>query len=245
MNLAISNWEPGLSLFEKILQSRHLTMPQPIPYNSIRPLAVGEKVRILPEFQDAGDEHFECLVIEAPADSPRVLIRTLIPDMAIQPTETIEASMLERIVEFGSYADLPPETVISQHLDELPTELRLFLLEKFPDPFMASGRFTPEEADLCACLHPGIALSRAAGRISDERIRLLADTHSFIVLLHASNRLETEHLRQMATIHPGECIIILERHPESGLRHSLRAIGKDDMNPNVEAALRAVSAPAG
>ena len=69
-------------------------MPQPIPSNSIRPLCVGERVQILPEFQDPGDDEFERIVIEVPADSPRVLIRTLIPEMEIQPTETIEASQL-------------------------------------------------------------------------------------------------------------------------------------------------------
>jgi hypothetical protein len=49
-------------------------MPQPIPFNSIRPLQVGECVQIVPEWQDLGDEEFACVVIEAPADSPRVLI---------------------------------------------------------------------------------------------------------------------------------------------------------------------------
>ena len=52
-------------------------MPQPIPSNSIRPLTVGERVQIIPELQDLGDEEFERVVIEAPVDSPRVLIRTL------------------------------------------------------------------------------------------------------------------------------------------------------------------------
>jgi hypothetical protein len=44
-------------------------MPSPIPSNSIRPLTVGEKVRIIPEFQDPGDDQFERIVIEAPADT--------------------------------------------------------------------------------------------------------------------------------------------------------------------------------
>lgn len=220
-------------------------MPQPIPHNSIRPLSVGERVRIRPEFQDEGDDQFERIVVEAPEDSPRVLVRTLIPGMAIQPTERIEASMLERVVELGRYADLPPETVIMEHLNELQPDLRLFLLEKFPDPFMASGRFTPEEADLCARLHPSIALSRAARHLTAERIRQLAGIHPFAVLLYASDRLEPEHLRWMTAVHSGECVVILERHPESGLRHSLRAIATGGMNRNVEAALRTVSTPGG
>jgi hypothetical protein len=202
-------------------------------------------VQIVPEWQDPGDDEFERVVIEAPSDSPRVLVRTLIPGMEVQPTETIEASKLIRVVDFGGLADLDPEIVIREHLDELQPELRLFLLEKFPDPFMASGRFTPEEADLCACLHPGIALDRAAKHLTDERIRALAATHSFQVLLHASDRLKLEHLRRMAAVHPGECIVILARHPESTLRHSLRTIASGGMNPIVEAALRTVSTPSG
>jgi hypothetical protein len=125
-------------------------MPRPIPSNSIRPLIAGERVQIVPEWQDPGDDEFERVVIEAPPGSPLVLIRTLIPGMEIQPAETIEASKLVRVVDFGNLADMAPETVIEEHLDELQPVFRLYLLEKFPDSFMASGRFTPEEADLCA-----------------------------------------------------------------------------------------------
>jgi hypothetical protein len=220
-------------------------MPSPIPHNSIRPLSPGEKVRIRPEFQDPGDDQFERIVIEAPADSPRVLIRTLIPGMEIQPTETVEASMLERTINLGPYGDLSPETVISNHLADLPSETRLWLVEKFPDEVMATGKFTPEEADLCAQLHPGIALRRATSSLTDERIRELADTYPFNVLLYASHRLPTETLRELSAVQPGTCIVILEKNPESRLRHSLRAILNDGINPNVAAALTAVSQPAG
>ncbi len=57
----------------------------------------GDRVRILPEFQDEGDDDFERIVIEAPADSPRVLIETRIPGMTYPPTERIEAKMLARV----------------------------------------------------------------------------------------------------------------------------------------------------
>ena len=69
-------------------------MKRPIPSKGTMPLKVGDRVRIVPEWQDPGDDQYERLVIEAPVDSTRVLIRALIPDMTIQPTEWIEASML-------------------------------------------------------------------------------------------------------------------------------------------------------
>jgi hypothetical protein len=220
-------------------------MSSPIPSNSIRPLKTGEKVQILAKFQDDGDEQFERIVIEAPEDSPRVLIRTLIPGMAIQPTETVEASMLERVIDLGPYGELAPEIVIADHLGDLPRETRLWLVEKFPDEVMATGKFTPEEADLCAQLHPSIAVRRAAQHLSDERIRELAESHPFVVLLHASERVDPEQLRQLAAVHPGTCVVILEKNPESRLRYSLRAIAEDGINPNVAAALAAVSQPGG
>ena len=221
-------------------------MSQPIPKNSIRPLLVGERVQIIPEFQDPGDEEFERVVIEAPADSPRVLIRTLIQGMAIQPTETIEAAKLVRVIDFGELAELPPEVVLREHVDELTREQRLFFIEKFPRETLEtlSTRATSEEVDLCAQLHPSIALSVAADGIGDERMCWLAETHSFDILLHASHRLSTDMLIGLAAVHPGECIIILERHPESGLRKALRAL-RNELNPNVAQALDMVSSPGG
>ena len=69
-------------------------MNHPIPSNGTMPLKVGDRVRITPAWQDPGDDQYERIVIEVPVDATRVLIRTLIPDMAIQPTEWIEAGML-------------------------------------------------------------------------------------------------------------------------------------------------------
>jgi hypothetical protein len=222
-------------------------MPQPIPSNSIRPLQAGERVQIVPEWQDPGDDEFERVVIEAPQDSPRVLIRTLIPGMELQPTETMEASKLVRVIDLGRFTDIAPETVILQHGGELTREQRLFLIEKFPAMAMEAWaeQVTEDEVDLCAQLHPSIAISHAADRLVESRLAQLTETHSFVVLLHASHRLTSDALRRLAAIHPGECIVILERHPESALRHSLRAISAGGLNPNVEAALRAVSTPAG
>jgi len=74
-------------------------MNAPMPANSIRPLVSGDRVRILPEFQDAGDDDFERIVIEAPADSPRVLLQTMIPGFVVPPTERIEARLLVRVGE--------------------------------------------------------------------------------------------------------------------------------------------------
>ena len=72
-------------------------MDAPIPVNDSRPLMPGDRVRILPEFQDAGDDEFERIVVEAPSDSPRVLVQTMIPGMQITPTERVEARMLIRV----------------------------------------------------------------------------------------------------------------------------------------------------
>ncbi|MEY3896881.1 MAG: hypothetical protein RLZZ214_2402 [Verrucomicrobiota bacterium] len=221
-------------------------MPQPIPSNSIRPLQVGELVQIVPEWQDPGDEEFACVVIEAPADSPRVLIRTLIPDMTIQPTETIEASKLVRVIDFGDLADMAPETVIRQHGGELMREQRLFFIEKFPAITLGTlgDKVTPEEVELCAQLHPSIALSLAADHITEERLDQLTESHSFVILLHASHRLTPDALRRLAAIHPGECIVILEKHPESRLRQSLRPL-QETINPNVATVLATMLKPGG
>lgn len=219
-------------------------MPQPIPSNSIRPLTVGERVQFVPEWQDPGDKKFERVVIEIFTNDSEVRIRTTIPGMTIHPAEIIEATKLTRVIDLGAYSDLPPETVIEKHAAELPKETRLWLVEKFPAEMMEAGKPTPEEVDLCAQLHPGIALSRAVDSIPGERILELAETHSFQVLLYASHRLDAKRLRKLAAERPGECIIILERHPESRLRFSLRAL-HDDLNPNVAKALNTVSSPGG
>jgi len=69
-------------------------MKQAIPANGTEPLKAGDRVQIIAEWQDPGDARYERVVIEAPADSLRVLIRTLIPGFLIQPTEWIESDKL-------------------------------------------------------------------------------------------------------------------------------------------------------
>ena len=69
-------------------------MNQPIPRGGTEPLKLGDRVQIVPEWQDAGDDEFERLVIEAPTDSTRVRIRIIIPGLIFQPTEWIEADHL-------------------------------------------------------------------------------------------------------------------------------------------------------
>lgn len=221
-------------------------MPQPIPSNSIRPLRVGDRVQIVLEWQDPSDGEFERLVIEAPPDSARVLIRTIMPDMPIQPTETIEASKLLRVFDFGKLADLSPEVVIHEHCGELTREQRLFFIEKFPSVTLEAlgNSTTPEEVDLCAQLHPSIALSLAADRIIQDRLYQLTESHSFAVLLHASHLLTAEALQSLAAVHPGECIVILERHPESRLRQSLRPL-QETINPSVATILATILEPGG
>ena len=60
-------------------------------------LKVGDRIRIKPEWQDEGDDEFERIVIEAPENSPRELIETLIPGFEYSPTESIEITKLERV----------------------------------------------------------------------------------------------------------------------------------------------------
>jgi hypothetical protein len=60
-------------------------------------LKVGDRIRIKPEWQDEGDDEFERIVIEAPENSPRELIKTLIPGFEYSPTESIEITKLERV----------------------------------------------------------------------------------------------------------------------------------------------------
>jgi len=69
-------------------------MKQPIPHDGTSPLKVGDRVQIVSEWQDPGDDLFERIVIEAPPDSTRVLVRTLLPGFQIQPVEWIEADKL-------------------------------------------------------------------------------------------------------------------------------------------------------
>jgi hypothetical protein len=69
-------------------------MIQPIPRNGTEPLKVGDRVQIVPEWQDPGDERYERFVIEAPPNTTQVRIRAIIPSLVFQPTEWIEADKL-------------------------------------------------------------------------------------------------------------------------------------------------------
>ncbi len=66
---------------------------------SLDDFKVGDRVRIKPEWQDEGDDEFERIVIEAPADCTRVLVQTIIPGYTHHPVARIETSMLERVDE--------------------------------------------------------------------------------------------------------------------------------------------------
>ena len=69
-------------------------MKQPIPRSGTEPLKVGDRVQIVPEWQDPGDEEYERFVIEAPEDCTRVCIQAIIPGLFLQPVEWIEADRL-------------------------------------------------------------------------------------------------------------------------------------------------------
>ena len=69
-------------------------MNQHIPRGCSEPLKVGDRVQIVPEWQDSGDDRFERFVIEAPPNTAQVRIRTLIPGLVFHPTEWIEADHL-------------------------------------------------------------------------------------------------------------------------------------------------------
>jgi hypothetical protein len=72
-------------------------MKHPIPRGGTEPLRVGDRVQIVPEWQDPGDDQFESFVIEAPPNTTQVRIRTLIPGFVFHPTEWIEADKLTLI----------------------------------------------------------------------------------------------------------------------------------------------------
>jgi hypothetical protein len=69
-------------------------MKQPVPSNSAEPLKVGDRVQIVPEWQDPGDEKYERHVIEAPAGCTQVRIRAQVPGLVFQSVEWIEAERL-------------------------------------------------------------------------------------------------------------------------------------------------------
>ena len=69
-------------------------MKQAIPRGGTGPLKLGDRVQIVPEWQDPGDDQFESFVIEVPENSTQVRIQTHIPGLAIHPTEWIEADHL-------------------------------------------------------------------------------------------------------------------------------------------------------
>ena len=69
-------------------------MKAPIPRGGTEPLKVGDRVQIVPEWQDPGDDQFERFVIEAPDDSTRVRIQAVVPGLFFQPVEWIEADKL-------------------------------------------------------------------------------------------------------------------------------------------------------
>jgi len=72
-------------------------MNQPIPRNSTEPLKIGDRVQIVPEWQDPGDDRYERFVIEAPPNTTRVRIQAIVPNLVFQPVEWIEADKLNLI----------------------------------------------------------------------------------------------------------------------------------------------------
>jgi hypothetical protein len=69
-------------------------MNQPIPRNGTEPLKVGDRVQIVPEWQDPGDDQYQRFVIEAPDNCTSVRIRAIIPGFVFHPVEWIEANKL-------------------------------------------------------------------------------------------------------------------------------------------------------
>jgi hypothetical protein len=69
-------------------------MNQSIPRGGTDPLKVGDRVQIVPEWQDSGDDQFDRFVIEAPPNTTQVRIRTLIPGFILHRTEWIECERL-------------------------------------------------------------------------------------------------------------------------------------------------------
>ena len=69
-------------------------MNQAIPRGGTAPLKIGDRVQIVPEWQDPGDDQFESFVIEAPPNTTQVRLQARVPDLVFHPTEWIEADHL-------------------------------------------------------------------------------------------------------------------------------------------------------
>lgn len=69
-------------------------MKQPTPRNGTALLKVGDRVQIVPEWQDPGDEKYERFVIEAPENCTQVRIQAIVPGLLLRPVEWIEADRL-------------------------------------------------------------------------------------------------------------------------------------------------------
>jgi hypothetical protein len=82
-------------------------MNQPIPRNGTEPFKVGDRVQIVPEWQDLGDEKYERFVIEAPPDCTQVRIQAVVPGLFFQPVEWIEADKLVHLLPESTNQQLP------------------------------------------------------------------------------------------------------------------------------------------
>ena len=56
----------------------------------------GDKVRIKPEWQDAGDEDFTFVAVDD-EDKGRVTIEPQIPGLKIKPTQVVRLDMIEKV----------------------------------------------------------------------------------------------------------------------------------------------------
>mgnify|MGYP000338336567 FL=1 len=85
-------------------------MKQPIPRNGTESLKVGDRVQIVPEWQDLGDGKYERFVIEAPDDCTRVRIQAVVPGLFFQPVEWIEADKLVHLSPKTENQQLPNQS---------------------------------------------------------------------------------------------------------------------------------------
>jgi hypothetical protein len=211
-----------------------------------RPFVVGDIVRILPEFYDVGDSAFERIIVEVIQDGPSVLVRTMRPGLDLQSTEVIAASKLLLMTNLDDLLKQDPETAITRYAGHLTQQQRISCVLSYPFETLGAlgDLITTEEIDLCVKKHPSIALNLAAERLTQAQLDHLAENYSFSILLYAAHRLGAEKLSTIVAGHPGECIIILERHPESRLRQALQEI-RHDIPPIVSSVLAVVRTPGG
>jgi hypothetical protein len=97
-------------------------MNQPIPRGGTEPLRVGDRVQIVPEWQDPGDEWFDRFVIEAPQNTTQVRIRAIIPGSP--STLALQGYTLAEVDALESYRDNAQRVIYVREMERRGIEFQ-------------------------------------------------------------------------------------------------------------------------